>query len=292
MGKRLQSFDADRDRGNEQKATELFNVLWPDPNIRIACAERLARSIRCAHKQANASWEITLFDWGVRLNVGQVLVLQFDSDDLLAYARSSRGKSVYNAVRVPSRTFQYTLSKISAIPAKDWRDHELFIKAAAKAKTISPFKNSFSEGAVKHIETLLRAKLPRPAYFEHRSDTPPELLDMPQVGTEGHRRLVSHFCIERDRGLVEQKKREVLGAKGRLACEVCKFDFSVYMNLGEEFCEVHHLSPLSKTKAEVHTSLSDLAVVCANCHRMIHRGGQSRSLTKVRASLNRTARNS
>jgi 5-methylcytosine-specific restriction endonuclease McrA len=302
MGKKLESFDADRDRGNEQKAAELFNVLWPDLNVRMACAERLARSIRCAHKQANASWEITLFNWGVRLNVGQVLVLQFDSDDLLAYARSSRGKSVYNAVRVPSRTFQYALSKISAIPTKDWRDHELFIKAAAEAKKISPFKSSFSEGVVRHIETLLRAKLPRPAYFEPstkilrpkvgRSDAPPELLDMPRVGTEGHRRLVSHLYIERDRGLVERKKREVLGAEGRLACEVCRFDFSVYKKLGEEFCEVHHLHPLSKTNAEVHTSLSDLAVVCANCHRMVHRGGQSRSLTKVRASLNRAARNS
>ena len=68
MGKKLQNFDANRDRGITQKAATLFNFLWPDPNIRMACAERLARSIRCAHRQASASWDVTLFNWGVRLN--------------------------------------------------------------------------------------------------------------------------------------------------------------------------------------------------------------------------------
>jgi hypothetical protein len=294
MGTRLKHFDANRDRGNAQKAAEVFNFLWPDPNIRMACAKRLARSITCAHKQATASWDVTLFSWGIRLNVGQVLVLQFKSDDLLAYARSGGGKSIYSAVRVPSRKFKSALSKIAAIPIKDWRDHELFIKAAAQAKKTSPFKSSFSEGAVRHIEALLRTKLPRPAYHVgstklrrskvDRPDPLSDLLDMPREGTEGHRRLVSHLRTERNRGLVERKKREVLASKGKLACEVCAFDFSVYKTLGEYFCEVHHLRPLSKSKSAVHTSLSDLAVVCPNCHRMIHRGGQSRSLSKVRAS--------
>jgi len=140
----------------------------------------------------------------------------------------------------------------------------------------------------------VRAELARPAHLKPsieipasgvNPDTPPDLLDIPRAGTEGHKRLVSHMRIERDRSLVERKKRAVLEARGSLACEVCKFDFSVYRNLGEEFCEVHHLLPLSRANAEVRTSLSDLAVVCANCHRMIHRGGQSRSLSKVRASL-------
>src|SRR5258707_10183314 len=106
MGDRLSNFDADRDRSDPQKAAQLLGLLWPGRNIRIACAERLARSIRYAHKQANTSWEITMFDWGIRLNVGQVLVLQFNSDEILGYARSSRGKPVYKAVRVPSRTFR------------------------------------------------------------------------------------------------------------------------------------------------------------------------------------------
>ena len=195
-----------------------------------------ALSIRCAHKQATASWSVTLFNWGVRLNVGQVLVLQFKSDILLAYARSSRGRSIYSAVCFPSHKFQFALSKIAAIQTKDWKDHELFIEAAAEAKKISPFKSSFSEGAVRHIETLLRTTLPRPAYCDSsttlrrsKGDRPgplSEFSDMPPAGTEGHRRLVSHLRIERDRGLVERKKREVLESEGKLACEVCGFEAS------------------------------------------------------------------
>jgi hypothetical protein len=71
------------------------------------------------------------------------------------------------------------------IPKKDWRDHELFIKAAAEAKKNSPFKNKFSEGVVKHVETLLHTKLPRPAYFDRLSDSPPELVDTAGVPESG-----------------------------------------------------------------------------------------------------------
>jgi hypothetical protein len=144
MGKRLGNFEANRDRGNAKRGAELFNFLWPDSRIRTACAQRLARSIRCAHKQAAASWSVTLFEWGVRLNVGQVLVLQYKSDDLLT--RSSRDKSIYSAVRIPSHKFESALSKIAAISTKDWKDHELFIEAAAK-KTVSPKEPS---GILRH----------------------------------------------------------------------------------------------------------------------------------------------
>jgi hypothetical protein len=294
MGRTLRSFDEDRHRADERKAEELFNFLWPDRKIRMACVDRLARSILSADERGTASWVVSLFNWDVRLNVGQVLVLQFDSDAVLVYARSARGKSVYDAVRVPSRSFRRVLGKIGMISSKDWRDHDRFIKAAAEAKRNSPFKGSFSEGAVRYLESVLGTELPRPAYL-NRSTTissvrverksPPELVEMPRFGTEGHRRLASHLQIERNRSLVEEKKREVLKTTGGLACEVCSFDFRVYGELGEEFCEVHHLRPLSKNSAEVRTGLSDLAVVCANCHRMIHRGGRSRSLSKVRASL-------
>jgi hypothetical protein len=165
MRKTLAGLDPVRDRLSPRKARQLFELLWPNRAIRAACADRLAQSIRHAHQQANAGWVVTLHNWGVRLDVGQVLVLQLDSDEIFVYAHSSRGKSEYNAVRVPSRTFQSSPAKIAAIPAKNWRDHERFIGAAAKAKKGSPWSNSFSEGVLKYLETLLRTELPRPAYL-------------------------------------------------------------------------------------------------------------------------------
>ena len=54
-------------------------------------------------------------------------------------------------------------------------------------------------------------------------------------------------------------------------CEVCSFDFlRAADGLGEACCEVHHRSPLAFGR-ERETRLADLALLCSNCHRMIHR---------------------
>ena len=95
-----------------------------------------------------------------------------------------------------------------------------------------------------------------------------------------------HLRLERDRGLVEAKKRAVFDANGNLACEVCRFDFQkCYGSLGEGFCEVHHRKILSKTVGERVTNLDELAVVCSNCHRMLHRSGRLISIEKLRLIL-------
>lgn len=80
-----------------------------------------------------------------------------------------------------------------------------------------------------------------------------------------------HRVRERDRRLVERKKAGVLSSNGALSCEVCRFDFAAtYGTLGERFIEAHHIVPLSEAGAS-RTSLADLALVCSNCHRMLHR---------------------
>jgi 5-methylcytosine-specific restriction enzyme A len=69
---------------------------------------------------------------------------------------------------------------------------------------------------------------------------------------------------------------------GKLICEVpnCGFDFAEqYGALGDGYAQVHHLLPLSKSpKDGRETKLKDLAIVCANCHVMIHAGGECRPL--------------
>jgi 5-methylcytosine-specific restriction protein A len=88
--------------------------------------------------------------------------------------------------------------------------------------------------------------------------------------TEGAKRLVTHLLSERDRKIIEEKKQAVLKAKKRLACEACNFDFSVtYPGIGEEFCEVHHKNEIA-TGGVRETNLDCLAILCSNCHRMIH----------------------
>ncbi|MDN5896921.1 MAG: HNH endonuclease, partial [Nocardioides sp.] len=56
-----------------------------------------------------------------------------------------------------------------------------------------------------------------------------------------------------------------------ISCEVCAFDFgATYGALGEGYVEVHHRLPLHAS-GPVKTRLEDLALLCSNCHRMIHR---------------------
>lgn len=56
-------------------------------------------------------------------------------------------------------------------------------------------------------------------------------------------------------------------------CMACGFDFeAVYGEIGQNFIEVHHLKPLSSLEEEVSINpQADLACLCSNCHRMVHR---------------------
>jgi 5-methylcytosine-specific restriction protein A len=71
-----------------------------------------------------------------------------------------------------------------------------------------------------------------------------------------------HKHRERSPTLTKRKKAKVLKDTGRLACQVCDFDFSeVYGALGYGYAECHHTIPLSSLKSEGRTKLSDLAIV-------------------------------
>lgn len=88
---------------------------------------------------------------------------------------------------------------------------------------------------------------------------------------EGRLVFRMHRARERDRAIVRRKKQATKDRHQRLACEVCGLDFAErYGALGEDFIECHHRSPLSET-GTTSTRLADLALVCSNCHRMIHR---------------------
>ena len=55
-------------------------------------------------------------------------------------------------------------------------------------------------------------------------------------------------------------------------CEVCGFDFeAAYGELGKGYIEVHHKKPVSEG-VRLTDLESSLVMLCANCHRIIHRG--------------------
>jgi len=94
-----------------------------------------------------------------------------------------------------------------------------------------------------------------------------EVIQSMQV--EEKKRFKEHRRIE---GRINtQKVKKILGC----VCSVCDFNFSeTYGDLGDGYIEAHHLQPYSDLlpgeKRKLHLK-NDFAVLCANCHRMIHR---------------------
>lgn len=95
--------------------------------------------------------------------------------------------------------------------------------------------------------------------------------DLPEGGEEGRLRLVSHFRRERSRALSINAKR--VARKQRpdrmLVCEICGIiPEKVYK---EDTIEAHHRIPLNQIVGSRKVMPSDLAMICPNCHRAVHK---------------------
>ena len=109
---------------------------------------------------------------------------------------------------------------------------------------------------------------------------------------EGALRLRVHYRRERSRKLTEDKKRDFLRHHGSLFCEVCEVAAGRRSPaaMGEPFIEVHHRLPLSAARRPVETTLDDLILVCANCHRLIHSTSDyERNTTNLREFFSKTS---
>ncbi len=84
-------------------------------------------------------------------------------------------------------------------------------------------------------------------------------------------------------GTSPRKAKKVHG----YVCQVCGFDFeAVYGPIGHRYTEAHHLTPLSELPEDTPVALDpreDFAVLCANCHRMMHRKDGPKNLADIRA---------
>jgi 5-methylcytosine-specific restriction protein A len=87
---------------------------------------------------------------------------------------------------------------------------------------------------------------------------------------EGRAVTEAHKRIERNKSIRKQLLRARRKA-GELRCEICANTGEVVDDaIQEAIFEAHHTKLIART-GEVHTKLSDMALLCANCHRLIHR---------------------
>lgn len=103
---------------------------------------------------------------------------------------------------------------------------------------------------------------------------------------EGSAAYKVHKYLERDRAIIRKAKAKRLAETGKLECEVCEFDFlAFYGTLGQGFIEAHHKFQVSKNLGSTKTKISDLAMVCSNCHRMLHKSKSATSTKDLRAQV-------
>ena len=107
---------------------------------------------------------------------------------------------------------------------------------------------------------------------------------------EGRTLRNAHSRYERSHKLMKLAKSNYFIKNNHYKCEVCDFEFqSKYGEIGFDYIEGHHLYPLNNEPRE--TKPEDIAMVCSNCHRMIHRYiknfGQNPSVKEFQEYLDR-----
>lgn len=145
-------------------------------------------------------------------------------------------------------------------------------------ETVERVSPHFITRAAAFFEDVARA-LPHAKAQDEERDV------FPQV--ENRKRVRSHLVRERSKLLAAECK-----IRDDYQCQVCNLRPELaYGILGRESTEAHHLVPLSRLREDVRTKLEDLATVCANCHRVLHRmDGKSHDITKLRALVRKNVK--
>jgi len=166
---------------------------------------------------------------------------------------------------------------------------KFFIKLAltdTRYQSLLDDLNTYASSLNKKINAQIENKtgggifLPKEKFLNIESTYSQELFDQAQEDIEQFQneenytnfegcqksRLINFY--ERDPKL----RSEAIKIHG-IQCLVCGFDFKKHYGVhGENYIEVHHLKPLSKlVEKTLINPITDMTVVCANCHRMMHR---------------------
>jgi 5-methylcytosine-specific restriction protein A len=105
-------------------------------------------------------------------------------------------------------------------------------------------------------------------------------LDQEQDSIGYEKKIIRHINLENQIIQTDPKFIKKLKKDKNYSCEACGFRYDkIYINYSEkkDYIEAHHIEPKFKVKSNVdldkklQRSADDFAMLCANCHRMIHR---------------------
>jgi HNH endonuclease len=100
---------------------------------------------------------------------------------------------------------------------------------------------------------------------------------------EGRRATRESTFLVRNREIVAKVKARRIP----LTCEGCNLNFEEkYGTYGAGFIEAHHLYPLhAREGVSKPTTINDFAMLCANCHRMVHRSRPCLTVVELKAVI-------
>lgn len=182
-----------------------------------------------------------------------------------------------------------TQSQIGCIILSNFK---VFDRPVSLSQLQIDFQNSVvsGKGITEHEVELIQKYA-----FKSFSSVVKELNEVYEVGfseddesfPEGKQELREHLSRERNRRVIQLSKSKFKEQHGKLYCQVCGFDFEqTYGPLGEDYIEGHHTKPVSEMADGEETKIEDIAMVCANCHRMLHRKRPWLSLQELNKLLN------
>lgn len=120
-----------------------------------------------------------------------------------------------------------------------------------------------------------------------RAEAKPETDLEEPAGREGKLLTRIHAYKERDRAFAKRVREYYRQKnKGYLSCEACgMMPNQVYGAQGESCMEAHHKVPIEQLQPDSVTLVNEMAVVCANCHRIIHSNKPCLTIQEVRCLL-------
>ncbi|MCD9545025.1 restriction endonuclease [Photobacterium carnosum] len=134
-------------------------------------------------------------------------------------------------------------------------------------------------GGVNAYVDMLRHGIERPSL----KDIEEEENEQNNEYEEGERKTREYSYFKRNPKLAISAKKHY-----GYTCQACGFNFqSVYGDIGKEYIECHHLNPLSERDETFVSTLKDVCVLCANCHRMIHKKKPTISLDVLKSTINK-----
>jgi predicted HNH restriction endonuclease len=193
-----------------------------------------------------------------------------------------RGLSEVAAIGTVRKAAYYDLKKSRAMPADYKFENFLDVDWHDEPRDIKFNRQVFGQPTVLPISEQTYISLFRSP--TSKSFTDEDEKDFPE-GKEAYR---YHKSRERNQTVIRIAKTQRVTADPFLKCEICGFSFRErYGRIGVGYIEAHHCVPLSESTAVVKTKPSDFAMVCSNCHRMLHRRRPWLEMGNIRSLMRR-----